>query len=141
MRIVLLVAFLLTTQSIFGQDILGLWKNIDDEDGKAKSYIEVYEENGLIYGRVERLLEAATLDYCPKCKGDRKDAPLVDMIIMWGLESSKNGKKASGGRILDPKSGKEYDCKISLDGKDVLKVRGYIGAPLLGRTQKWYRVK
>ena len=51
-----------------------------------------------------------------------------------------SGKKSQGGSILDPASGSEYNCKIELVSDDKLKVRGYIGMPLLGRTQYWYRV-
>ena len=43
------------------------------------------------------------------------------------------------GKIYDPESGKTYDCKMSLDGKR-LKVRGYIGISLLGRTEMFERV-
>lgn len=141
MRNLLLIAMLCMSQLLSAQSILGLWKNIDDEDGKAKSHIKVYEENGKIYGMVEELLEGATITVCDKCKGEKKGKPLVGMQILWDLEMSKNEKKASGGTIMDPKNGKEYSCKIELDGDDVLNVRGYIGTPLLGRTQKWYRVK
>lgn len=139
MRILIFFAFLLSVQPIFSQNVLGFWKNIDDEDGKAKSVIEIYESDGHIYGRVDRLLEAATLTHCEKCKGDKKDAPITDMVILWDLHGKKGNKKAEKGKIIDPKSGKVYDCKIELEGSDVLKVRGYIGASLFGRTQKWYR--
>jgi len=44
------------------------------------------------------------------------------------------------GSIYDPKSGKTYRCKLTLNG-DELKVRGFIGISLLGRTEKWTRVK
>jgi uncharacterized protein (DUF2147 family) len=45
----------------------------------------------------------------------------------------------SGGTIYDPESGKTYKCNIELDGPDALKVRGYIGFSLLGRSQQWTR--
>ncbi|GIS21656.1 MAG: hypothetical protein CM15mP122_1620 [Bacteroidota bacterium] len=44
-----------------------------------------------------------------------------------------------GGTILDPKSGKIYDCYISLEDDNTLKVRGFLGFSLLGRTQIWKR--
>lgn len=46
----------------------------------------------------------------------------------------------SGGEIYDPESGKTYDCKMSLNG-DNLKVRGYIGFSLLGRTETFERIQ
>lgn len=44
----------------------------------------------------------------------------------------KSGKIWEGGTILDPKTGKEYNCKIEFDGTEKLKVRGYVGVSLLG---------
>jgi uncharacterized protein (DUF2147 family) len=51
-----------------------------------------------------------------------------------------DGAGYSGGTILDPNNGKVYQSKATLtdDGKQ-LKLRGYIGMPLLGRTQTWLR--
>lgn len=61
------------------------------------------------------------------------------MEILWDL--IKIGKVWDDGTIMDPKNGKEYSCKIELEGQDKLKVRGYLGFSLLGRTQTWFRVK
>ena len=61
------------------------------------------------------------------------------MIIIKGL--SKEDAEYTNGKILDPKNGKLYKCYITLETKDKLKVRGYIGISLFGRTQYWYRVK
>lgn len=122
-----------------GQSPIGIWKSVDDTDNVEKSHIEVYEENGKLYGKVVKLLPAATILTCNKCKGDKKGKPLLNMVILRDMEPK--GEKWDGGRILDPAKGKEYKCVISLDGEDKLKVRGYIGKPLFGRTQYWYRVK
>ena len=60
------------------------------------------------------------------------------MTIAWGLR--RDGDAWSGGRILDPDNGKEYSVKFTPgnDGR-TLEVRGYIGMPMLGRTQVWQR--
>jgi uncharacterized protein (DUF2147 family) len=47
---------------------------------------------------------------------------------------------ASGGELYDPRSGYTYHGKITLEG-DELKLRGYIGTPLFGRTEEWRRVQ
>jgi uncharacterized protein (DUF2147 family) len=53
----------------------------------------------------------------------------------------RDGSEWSGGRILDPENGKIYRCTIEVvDGGKRLKVRGYIGISLIGRTQYWDRV-
>jgi len=54
---------------------------------------------------------------------------------------TKKGDTYDGGEITDPKNGKTYRCKITLDGKDKLIVRGYLGISLFGRSQVWFRQK
>jgi len=88
---------------------------------------------------VAKLLDNATVTLCKKCKDDKKNQPLVGMEIMWGL-TADGDKEWSGGQIMDPKSGKQYKCKIELEKKNKLKVRGFIGIPAFGRTQYWYRL-
>ncbi|MGC9195713.1 MAG: DUF2147 domain-containing protein [Syntrophobacteraceae bacterium] len=44
-----------------------------------------------------------------------------------------------GGQIYDPDDGKEYSAMIWLDGKKDLKLRGYLGFSLFGRTETWVR--
>lgn len=39
------------------QSVVGRWKTIDDETGKEKSIVEIYEKNGLVYGKLVELLE------------------------------------------------------------------------------------
>lgn len=46
----------------------------------------------------------------------------------------------SKGTIYDPESGKTYSCKITRESDGTLKVRGYIGISLLGRTTEWKRL-
>ena len=135
--ITLLIAVVVTG---YGQiDPIGMWKNIDNEDGKVKSHLEVYWEDGVLKAKVAKLLDNATVTLCKKCKDDKKNQPLVGMEIMWGL-TADGDKEWSGGQIMDPKSGKQYKCKIELEKKNKLKVRGFIGIPAFGRTQYWYRL-
>jgi uncharacterized protein (DUF2147 family) len=122
------------------QTVIGKWKTIDDETGKAKSIVEIYEKSGKIYGKVVDILEVENkYRVCSNCSGDDKNKPILGMIVIKGL--SKEGAQYTNGKILDPKNGKLYKCFITLETKDKLKVRGYIGISLFGRTQYWYRVK
>jgi len=134
----LLVCFL--SIGLSAQSVTGIWKTIDDTDGAEKSHVELYEVDGKLHGKIIKLLEAAEGNKCISCKGDKKDAPLVGLEIIWNMKNKKG--IYSGGKILDPASGKEYKCKINLgDDPDKLDVRGYIGFSLMGRTQTWYRVR
>jgi uncharacterized protein (DUF2147 family) len=63
---------------------------------------------------------------------------VVGLRILWDMK--KDGDGWSGGMILDPETGKTYRCLLSLaDGGMKLKVRGYLGLSVLGRTQYWHR--
>lgn len=125
---------------VFGQSPIGTWKTIDDETGKEKSYVEIYEKDGKLYGKVTKILTKGKENAkCTECKGALKDKPIIGMEILTGL--SKKGNEWTGGKILDPNSGKEYKATVKLNGKDKLDVRGYIGISLVGRTQTWQKVK
>jgi uncharacterized protein (DUF2147 family) len=120
--------------------VTGKWKTIDDETGQAKSIVEIYEQNGKIYGKIVEILNPAKKNAkCDKCDGADKGKPLLGLVIIKGL--TKDDDEWTDGDILDPTKGKLYSCTIKLDGKDTLKVRGYMGISLIGRTQKWTRVK
>jgi uncharacterized protein (DUF2147 family) len=118
-----------------------LWKTIDDETGKPKALVRIAESNGEFKGTIEKLFRPADQDQnpkCTKCEDARKDQPIIGMTILTGMR--KEDDEYTGGRILDPNNGKVYKSKMSLadDGKK-LKLRGYIGVPMLGRTQVWLR--
>ena len=123
----------------------GLWKTIDDETKKEKSLIRITEAGGVFSGKLEKLLDPATPAdaVCEKCSDERKGKPLLGMTLVKGVRQS-DGDKAlwDGGEILDPNNGKTYKVRMTpAEGGKTLAVRGYIGAPLLGRTQTWYRVE
>ncbi|WP_404812180.1 DUF2147 domain-containing protein [Capnocytophaga canimorsus] len=133
----LLAAFTFTTQA---QSVLGKWKTIDDETGKEKSIVQIYEEKGIVYGKIVSLLEKDKKSLkCTACTGNDKDKPLEGLVIIKDLQ--KDGNQWNGGKILDPKTGKQYKCYITLEDANKLKVRGYIGVALMGRTQYWHRVE
>lgn len=120
--------------------VTGKWKTIDDHSGKPISIVEIFERKGRFYGRVIDILDPKSRGkFCENCPGEDRGKPIIGLTVIKGLV--KEGLEYSGGRILDPKHGKLYKCSISLESQDRLKVRGYIGVPLLGRTQYWHRVK
>ena len=128
----------LSVTTLLGQSPLGAWKTIDDETGEAKSYVEIYESSGKLFGKVARLLKSAPDKKCEKCPDERKGKPLLGMVILENMQY-RDGHWQSG-RILDPEKGKWYTCKLWLKegDSDVLVVRGYLGP--FYRTQYWYRV-
>jgi uncharacterized protein (DUF2147 family) len=121
------------------QSILGKWKTIDDDTGKAKSIIEIYESGGKIYGKITELIDPKSDNpICKKCDGTKKNKPLIGLIIIDGL--SKNDDVYDGGTILNPENGKIYDCRLKFeDDEDTLQVRGYLS--FFYKTQYWKRIK
>ncbi|WP_454743860.1 DUF2147 domain-containing protein [Cupriavidus necator] len=119
----------------------GLWKNVDDVSGKPRALIRITESNGTLQGKIEKVFPGLTEDpnpKCDKCEGANKNAPVIGLVILSGLK--KEGEEYVGGQILDPDNGKVYRSKVRVadDGK-TLNVRGYIGVPMLGRSQTWGR--
>lgn len=138
-QFITLLICVLVTSSMYSQSVIGKWKTIDDETGEAKSIVEVFSKSGKIYAKVIEILDLANKNsVCKKCLGEDKNKSILGLTIIKGL--SKDGSEYNSGEILDPKNGKLYKCALSLESKDKLKIRGYIGFSLLGRTQYWHRV-
>jgi uncharacterized protein (DUF2147 family) len=145
MKTLIAAALLALAGGAFAQSTspVGLWKTIDDETKAEKSYVRLSEDGGVLTGRIEKLLDPTKQDSkCDKCEGARKDQPVLGMTIVEGVRKNADEALWDGGTILDPNNGKTYKVRMTLkDGGKALDVRGYIGAPLLGRTQTWLRVE
>lgn len=140
MKIILLSISLLSVNLILAQDIFGDWKTVDDDSGVEKSIVEIYKEEGQVFGKVKKILKEDERDRrCSKCEGEQKDQKIEGMVILESL--TKDGEEYTDGRITDPENGKTYDAKIWLNDEDpnILMVRGYVS--LFYRTQEWKRVE
>ena len=124
---------------------LGLWKTIDDDGKTEKSLVRITESGGVFSGKIEKLLDpdAKPDARCDKCSDERKDQPILGLSIIRNVKANADDATLwDGGEILDPNNGKTYRVRLKpADGGKRLEVRGYIGAPLLGRTQTWHRVE
>ena len=120
---------------------LGHWITIDDGTKKPRSIVLLWAKNGVVYGTIESIFPEPGQPpdpVCEKCEGYLKNKPIKGMLFMWGL--TKDGREWSGGRVVDPQSGSVYKVWIEVvDGGKRLKVRGYLGVSLFGRTQYWER--
>ena len=139
--ILISAALIISSTALAQQSPIGLWKNIDDATGKPKALIRITEANGELSGKIEKLFRDPTEEQnpkCIKCEGDLKDQPIIGLTILKGLK--KDDDEYNGGTILDPANGKVYKSKMKLeDGGKKLNVRGYIGMPMMGRSQVWVR--
>ena len=136
----LLVTIVFSTTHAQKKTVIGKWKSVDDQTGKQMGVVQIFEEDGKIYGKViEITKEEDRSKLCNNCLDEDKDQPILGLTVIKGLV--KDGHEYSGGKILDPKHGKYYKCYINLENENKLKVRGYIGISFFGRTQYWHRVK
>ena len=151
----LILTILLATIPASAQDgdaILGLWAT-DPEGGGGEAHVEVYKENGKYFGKIIWLAEPVFPDDDPKgTPGEEKtdlnnpdpdlqNKPVVGLLITRDFVY-KGGGVWHKGTIYDPDNGKTYKCKIKFgENEKVLKVRGFIGFSMLGRTTYWTRVE
>lgn len=134
-----IIAFMFLT-STYPQEVFGDWKTVDDDSGVEKSIVEIFEEDGKVFGKVKKILKEDERDVrCTKCEGEQKDKKVEGMVIL--KDFSEDGNTYDNGRITDPENGKTYDAKIWLKENDhnTLMVRGYVS--VFYRTQEWKRVE
>lgn len=118
---------------------VGLWKSIDDKTGQPKALVRITEDAGRLTGRIEKLFDPSRPDpVCDACTDERKGKPIVGLTIIQDLRRLDD--HWGDGKILDPQEGKLYSVKVTpVEGGKKLEVRGFVGLPLLGRTQTWIR--
>ncbi len=144
--IVLLIFFSSLQAQDTANDILGIWIT-----AKGKAHVEISQGEAGFVGHIIWLKEPFypdddDLGMAREPKVDRENPdvkrrqdPVVGLRIMNGFSYAGNGEW-KGGTIYDPEKGKTYKCKIRLTADGALKVRGYIGFSLFGRTEDWLPV-
>jgi len=139
MRLLYLLGFLYFSFQVSAQDIVGQWETYDDKTNEKKAVIKIYKEQDLYYGKIIEKFTGPQDATCEKCEGSKKDAPIIGLVIIENIQ--KDDDSFEGGTILDPESGDVYKCYLKLVNDNKLKVRGYLGVSLFGRTQYWLRKK
>ena len=131
------------TSFAFANDIAGLWQTIDDKTGAPKGQVEIRQEaDGTYVGKIVKITPRAGYtpkETCVDCPAPYTNKPILGLDVLTGLKHS-SGNNYTGGRILDPNTGKVYSmkAKLSTSGKR-LTLRGYVGVSALGRNQVWIR--
>ena len=123
---------------------IGYWKTIDDKTGKPRSIVRIFELNGELRGRIEKLLDlpsGAKAPICEQCPGDKKGKPVLGLEFLWGFK--RDGAGWGEGAVLDPEEGKVYKANLDvLDGGKRLKLFGFVRVVFkIGRSQTWTRVE
>jgi uncharacterized protein (DUF2147 family) len=121
------------------QNAIGHWQVVNS-DGSPGGKVDTYLVNGKLFGKVTEVRPGRTpKDLCDKCSGEYKNQLILGMVMMRDFHSE--GDDWVEGTVVDPENGKEYKGKIWAVGNDGLKMRGYIGISLLGRTESWVRIR
>jgi uncharacterized protein (DUF2147 family) len=116
---------------------VGQWKNDD-------ATFEIFEEAGKLSAKIIALKEPKTPDGLEKKDihnpdSAKRDRPILGLTFMSGFVK-KNERRWENGTIYDPKSGNTYSSFLELEEPDRIKVRGFIGFALIGRTDIWQRI-
>ncbi len=117
-------------------DIIGVWLT----RGKEPAKIQIYKSGEKYYGKIIWLQNPmdngrSKLDKNNPDKSKQNQA-IVGLGILKGFRFDGDDEWEDGD-IYDPESGKTYSCFLTLKDKTTLKVRGYIGISLFGRTEVW----
>jgi len=113
------------------------------EDGQPSGWFYFADKGGVAEGRLVKMYkkkgDTQDHEFCDKCPGDKKGAPMLGLVIVWGMK--KNGDKYEDGNIIDPRDGSIYNAELTVspDGQKLF-LRGYLGISLLGQTQTWTRL-
>ena len=138
--IMILSALCCASLALAAESPVGKWNTVDEKSGKVTSEVELYEQDGKLFGKITGLPEPNDAQGKPKictaCTGSDKNQPSIGLVLVKNF--SLEGESYKNGTLLDPDDGKIYKGELWMEeGK--LKVRGYIG--FFYRTQTWVRGK
>lgn len=136
------VTTLLSTAALAASLADTKWQTVDDKTGDKKAIVLLSESSGQISGKIVKIFDPTDAkDMCTLCSGSLKDQPVLGLKFLTGFKTS-GGNVWTDGKVIDPENGKTYSGKMTLsDNGQSLELRGYVGAPIFGRTQTWTRVK
>jgi len=121
------------------QNAVGLWQVVNSA-GEPGGRVETYLVGNRLFGKVVQVRPGRSdRDLCDKCSGEQKNQLILGMVILRDFHAE--GDDWVDGTALDPENGKVYKGKIWAVGTDNLHMRGFIGFPLLGRTESWTRIQ
>ncbi len=139
----LILAFTRCVYALDTNSAVGYWETIDDKTLTVSSIVQIWQNpnNHMYYGKIYKIFPVEghkVTDRCTLCPGAQRNKPMLGLQIIRDM-IYRNGTYRDG-YILDPRDGKEYHAKMRLAQKGlVLKLRGYIGFPLFGKTTQWNR--
>ena len=113
----------------------------------GKSHVAIAPCGDKLCGRIVWLKNPNTDEGKPKIDKNNPNSmkqarPILGLQILHGFEKDEDEANVwRSGRIYNPEDGKTYRCTLTLRSDGTLRVRGYIGIPLLGKSQIWKRIE
>src|SRR5262249_7536537 len=102
----------------------GLWEQVDEKTGKAESWFQIGEKDGVWIGTIVKMFQEPGEPppeswRCTKCEGADKNAPVLGLALIKGMK--RKGLAYEDGTILDPRDGTVYRALMNLspDGKQL----------------------
>jgi len=120
-------------------DIVGVWIT----GGKEPAKIQVYKNGEKYFGKITWLQNPLSKEGKPRTDKNnpdknKKSTPVIGLVILKGFKFDGHSEWRNG-EIYDPESGNSYTSYLYLKNRNTLRVRGYIGLSLFGRTETWTR--
>jgi len=146
-----LASFALAASTASAQQpgVMGVWLT---ESGVAQIKIEPCSDakNGPVCGRIVGLINPKGPDgqvVAPDAATDYRNEnaalrgrKVIGMPLIWGFKPTSDPNGFESGQIYNGEDGKTYTANISLQADGKLRLRGYVGTPMFGKTQLWTRV-
>ena len=122
------------------EGVLGTWAT---EGGK--SHVEIVACGEKLCGSITWLKEPMDDEGKPKHDDNNPDMelqsrPILGLPLLANFIAGTEANVWEDGTIYNPEDGETYSCTMTLLDNATLKVRGYVGLPLFGKTQVWTRV-
>ena len=144
MRIINIIYIICLVSSIANShaesSIQGYWLSTNDSSGEPSAIVKIIEKNNVLLGYVEKILVKGQENaICEKCDGKNKNIKIQGMQFLGGM-TPKDDYWVDGW-VIDSENGKTYSAKATLvEGGSKLKLDGYIGIPLFGRTKYFQKI-
>jgi uncharacterized protein (DUF2147 family) len=122
-------------------DVRGLW--VDQRDpGKRKIGVWIEDCESQLCGRVFWLRKPLSGGK-PKRDVHNPDArlrerPLCGLRILTGFRRERDGVW-NAGQVYNPNDGRTFSSTMTLEADGGLRIRGYVGTTLFGKTVEWVR--
>ena len=135
MRILaLLAAVFIATPAFAADPVEGLWLTQNE-----RSVINVYECDQGLCGDIYWIIEGGMQYDAKNPDASKHKDPMCGLRILYGFQKDEVGEW-EGGKIYKADEGDTYNANVEINKNGTLKVRGYVGVPMFGKSQTWTKV-